>query len=386
MRLRKLTLVLTGFLTGLVVALLLPMGASEASAEVLGQQSLQQLVEGAKKEGRLRIFGGQQLRDKREEALFRAFKGRFGLDIRVDNDNTTTEGPKFSEALVEHHAGLPPTFDAVQGVEDRVIGLLEAGAIQRIDNWETLLREISPEAFKVRHHLSPMGFSGYGFQWLSRVKVINYNPRLISKDELPQTRAAMGDPKYQGMYSLPPFVSEALYGPLVYPKAQWLDIVRSWGAWKPPIVHYAEGIKRMLLGAIRFLPSNDYYLWEVKARDAEAPIGMSFFKDLTPIQFGFYFVRKGARHPNVATLFVLWMSTPEANRVLEDVDTGSPQANLNLGTGPISRQIMEALNRDKVKPVSWYDSEKHFELFRWYRTTEGQAYAKELVRAQTGRK
>jgi len=376
---------LAGFFVALKLALLIPTATPAADAQVSGRQVLQKLVEEARKEGQLDIFGGQEVVGKTEQNLMQAFNKRFGLNIKVHVDNTTTEGPKFSQAMLEHQTGLPPTFDAMQGAEDRVLLLQEAGVIQRVDNWEALLREISPEAFKAHKQLSPMGFGGFGFQWISRLKVINYNPTLISKEELPQTRLELGNPKYQGMYSLPPFVSEALYGVLVYPKAQWLETVKSWGKSKPPIIHYPEGIKRMLLGELRFLLSNDYYYWDIKAKNPNAPIGISFFKDLTPMQFSFYFVRKGARHPSAATLFSLWMATPEANRIFENPGIGTVQANLSLGTGPISRQILEMVNKDKVKMVSWYDSEEAFNTFRWYTTKEGAAYARDLFKAQTGR-
>ena len=79
------------------------------------------------------------------------------------------------------------------------------------------------------------------------------------------------------------------------------------------------------------------------------------------------------------------MATPEANRIFENPGIGTVQANLSLGTGPISRQILEMVNKDKVKMVSWYDSEEAFNTFRWYTTKEGAAYARDLFKAQTGR-
>ena len=52
----------------------------------------------------------------------------------------------------------------------------------------------------------------------------------------------------------------------------------------------------------------------------------------------------------------------------------------------MSRQISQALDKENIKPVSWWDSKKNQDLLRWYATDEGRAYSRELSAAQTGRK
>ena len=96
-------------------------------------------------------------------------------------------------------------------------------------------------------------------------------------------------------------------------------------------------------------------------------------------------VRKGAKSPNAAKLFALWATTSEANRIFENLDYAAT-GNLLLNTGPMSRQISQALDKENIKPVSWWDSKKNQDLLRWYATDEGRAYSRELSAAQTGRK
>ena len=121
MRLSRILSMLAGFFVALKLALLIPTATPAADAQVSGRQVLQKLVEEARKEGQLDIFGGQEVVGKTEQNLMQAFNKRFGLNIKVHVDNTTTEGPKFSQAMLEHQTGLLPTFDAMQGAEDRVL-------------------------------------------------------------------------------------------------------------------------------------------------------------------------------------------------------------------------------------------------------------------------
>jgi Bacterial extracellular solute-binding protein len=355
-----------------------------AAEQVSGKRLLQQLIEGARKEGQLNVFLVDSLTERGSRELNDAFNRRFGLNVKF-NASHGTASREFPKIIEEAKIGLPPSYDAIYTTEGHIFPMLEIEIVERIQNWEALLKEMSPEAYQVRDKVSPLDLSGYAFAWGTRAKVINYNPDLISETELPQTRKDLGSPKYEGAYFLPPFITEAEYGILFQPKDKWLEIVRSWSRWKPPILTYEAGLQRMFLGEFKFAPSNDYYQFKYKGRDPKTPIGLAFFKDLTPLTYAWNFVRKRARHPNTATLFVLWATSPEANRIFENLDY-SATGNLLLGTGSMSRQINEALDKRKVKVLSWWDSRENQAALRWYATDEGRAYLKELSAAQTGRR
>ena len=371
----------------LLFLMLVPQGAMrQARAQVSGKQLLQQLIEGARKEGQIDWFPVPDLKTEDVRAVAQVFNKRFGLNIRLNAEVAGNIAAVFSKALMESKSGLSPTFDVMYGPDHRGVLLWQNGGVDRIDNWEALLREISPETYAVRDVVSPVDLAGYAFLWGTRVKAMNYNTRLISEADLPKTHVELGDPKYKGMYPLPPFITEAEYGPLIYPKDRWLEVVRSWSALGPPIIAYRASVTRMLLGEFKFMPSNAYYVWEVKAEDPKAPIGLGFFKDFTAISYIFHVVRKGAKHPNAAKLFTLWATSPEANAIFESGKFGGITPNLALGTGPVSSEIKKKLGERGVKTVSWFDSKQTLQALLWYDTTEGGQYAKELSRAQTGRK
>ena len=104
------------------------------------------------------------------------------------------------------------------------------------------------------------------------------------------------------MYSLPPWITTAMFGILKYDKNEWLDTVRSWGRNKGHMLTFAAGIERLLLGELSFLYANAYYYFEQKALDPNAPIGLSFFQDITNLHRAMNVVLEGTRHPNAASL------------------------------------------------------------------------------------
>ena len=350
-----------------------------------GQQTLQQLIEGARKEGQLNWYPVSSLGTDGAKAISQVFNKRFGLNLRINADVSGNISTVFSKAIVESKSGIPPTFDVLYGPDHRAFEVKEAGGLERIDNWEAILKEMSPEAYAVRQKVSPLDIAGYGFLWANRIKCLNYNTDLITEADLPQTIADLGNPKYKGAFSLAPFVTDAEFGTLIYPKDKWMEIVRTWGALNPAIMTYEAGVQRMLLGEFKFLPSNGEYIFEVKGKNPKAPIGVSFFKDLTANSYVFHMVRKNAKNPNAAKLFTLWTTTPEANRFFEVDFITSP--NLVLGTGPISKQLNALLKERNIKPVSWFDSKESLEKLLWYyRTDEGKRYVAEMAKARTGRR
>jgi ABC-type Fe3+ transport system substrate-binding protein len=356
-----------------------------APSEAQGQQSLQQLIEGARKEGQLNWYPVSSLGGDGAKAIAQVFNKRFGLNIRINADVSGGISTVFSRAIVESKSGLPPTFDVMYGPDHRAFELKVSGGLEQIENWEALLKEISSEAYAVRDKVSPLDIGGYAFLWANRIKCMNYNPTLIKESELPQTIADLGNPKYKGAFPLAPFVTDAEFGTLVYPKDRWMEIVRTWGALNPPIMTYEAGVQRMLLGEFKFLPSNGEYLFEVKGKNPKAPIGIAFFKDLTANSYVFHMIRKNAKNPNAAKLFALWTTTPEANHFFESDYITSP--NLVLGTGPISRQLNALLKERDIKPVSWFDSKENLEKLLWYyQTEEGKRYVAEMAKARTGRR
>jgi len=376
---RVVIMFITGLVMGaasLLLSLTVPQVAGAASAE--GKQAFQKLVEAVKKEGQLDLPTGT-LAEKGAKEMTEAFKRRFGLTINVASTTGTMESQEFNKAVAETKGGIPPTYDLLDGSAENVLNLIDAGGAEPIANWEILLAEIVPEAYLVRHGVSPGPLAGYGFVWSTRTLALLFNPKLISERELPRTWKEKGDPKYKGAFSVPPWISAATMGILSYNKDEWLDIIRAVGRNKRDVLTYDAGVQLMMLGELRFLYGNAGQFFEHKLRDPNAPIGMTFFSDITTVRQVMYVVRKGARHPNAAKLFTLWASSAEAGRIF---DKDSSIENVVLGKGATTEKIVAVLKERNIKPLSWFDNSQTLEKLRWFETKEGRDYARALATAQ----
>lgn len=347
-----------------------------------GPRLLQQLVEGARKERvlNLRVVSQGQMADQGVRVLENAFNQRFGLNIRMQPDTVLNESAVFTKSITELKAGIQPTNDLLQGDRENPLLLKEAGGAAPIQQWETLLAEIAPEAYKVRHKISPSPIAGYGFAWATRIYALLYNPKLISKQELPRTHKDVGNPKYRGAFSLPPWLSVANKGILKYDKDEWLETVRAWGRNKADMLTTAAGVSRVVLGELKFVQAETYYYTEEKAKDPNAPLEMTLFEDFVSTTEPSYVVVRGARNPNAATLFALWATSAEANRIFEKY---SFYENLFLGTGHLSQRLLRFMKERNIEPVGFFDSAQTVQKLQWLVTAEeGREYSRALARAQ----
>lgn len=366
-----------------VVAALILLGTSshgEAASAPDGKKMLQDLVEGARKEGQLEVMITSSAGEKGARELITAFKKRFGLDsLNISPDLSGQESQKFNRAVAESKSGIPPTFDLMQGEAANVLSLIDVNGAERVENWQAILAEAVPESFKLKEKVSPETLAGWGFLWSTRTVALLYNPKLIAEADLPKTWKQKGDPKYRGAFSMPPWISALLMGILKYDKNEWLEIVRAMGRNKRQVFTYDAAAQRMLLGDLKFFYGNADIYFDQKLRDPSAPIEETFLEDLTTMRQVLYVVRKGAKHPNAAKLFALWATSAEANDIFE---RHAYIENLVLSKGPISQKIAKVLKDRNIKVWSWFDSPETVAKFRWFESKEGKEYANAVARAQ----
>ena len=347
--------------------------------------TLSELIAKAKQEGALNATIPSSITGKTTQPLAAAFKKRFGLDIQITI--TAIENPEsFPKALAETKAGRTPTYDVIDGADTDHVTLLGVGGTQKVDNWKELLTEVNPlvRSGKVPpDQLSPKPLDGFAFAYLSWEKSLAYNPRLISVDKLPKTHADLGDPRYKGMWTQPPWTTHWDPGPVVVPNVsteQWIEIVRKAGRNAGAVQTESAGIQRMLLGEYAFTMANTYYYFMYKSKDPQAPIAITFFKDFNVSSTALYAVRKSARNPAAGTLFALWMGTPEAESIWQTVNF----YNQAWGDSEVDRKVRQIKEESGAKMVEVIRTEKGLEFLKWLGTEEGRKYKESLGRAIRG--
>ena len=336
------------------------------------QELLNKLVEGARKEGELVVWGIQGMGDDGGRALGKAFNARFGLNLRFKYDQAGATGEKFSRAIMETQMGLPASYDAMYAPDHRIVKLIEKGGVEPIERWELLLPEgVDPK------YTSPPAVAGQGFSFGNRVKLIVYNSKLISLKDLPQTTKEVGLPKYKGKFYTAPWTTGPIFGVLVYSREEWLEIMRGWGQNKVTTIRSRGGVDRMMLGEFAFEPfSNEHYYFELKEKGD--PAGMAVFKDLVPLTYLFHITRKNARHPNAGKLFALWATGPEATQIFEKY---SWTGNIATKASKVGSGVLEEVAKIGAKLVSWFDSKENLSKLEWFGTKEGEAYEEKIALA-----
>ena len=103
--------------------------------------------------------------------------------------------------------------------------------------------------------VSPAPFTGYSLMQGNRVKVMLFNPKLVTADQMPDTYEDFGNARYRGKYMVPPWSSTWEMGMLVYPRDQWLNVVDDAGKNAAGVLHFEGSLDRILSGDLPFAQS-----------------------------------------------------------------------------------------------------------------------------------
>lgn len=372
----------------LVIGLALAVAAHGGTAPTMGKQLLNDLIAKVQQEGELNITAVPTMAGVARQ-MEQAFLNRFGLKIRINLNPAADETPSWSKMLAAVKAGSVPEYDAYLSDDVKVAAGKKDNLLKAIDNWELLLAEVNPlvGSGKVKPEQIAWGaLKGYAIAWHNRVHGIMYNTKLISKTDVPQGHVDITNPKYKERYVVAPFVTMWLYGPLLYPKDKWLKVVEEIGKNAAAVLTFAAGSQRVNLGEFAFQPLNLSSYWVTKSKDPQAPVAVHWPTDFVQNQNVTYTVSAKARHPAGAALWVLWMTTPEAQQLWQS-EIHAP--NIMYGESALDLEVRSALSELKkkgAKVVSWFDSPETEAMMEWYGTREGTDYRKRLENALRQRK
>jgi len=368
-----------------VALLLIGFMVTPAFAGSKGKQLLNDLIEKARKEGSLATAAVTQV-GPGVPNLRRAFNKRFGLNLKITAALGDQAG-KFAKMLITLRAGGRPQFHSLTGGANDAIVMVEKGYVPPIKNWKLLLAEINPAvgSGKVKpSEVSPDVVGGSGFIWGTRTKVMVYNTKLATEKTIPRRLIDLADPKFKGKFTVAPWTDTFEMGLIVYKdKDKWLKTLDKIGKNASGVMRFQPALNRILLGEFPYTFMNSAEYWGVKAKDASAPVAMHWFSDYTPLSPMMYLVPKGSRHPAAGALWTLWMTTREAQKI---VQAASPQENLLFGESDIDNRSRAAIKRSGSRLISYLDSPENLKVLKFWATEEGRKYRAQLKRNVTQRR
>lgn len=320
---------------------LLLFGACFITAPVAIAAPLDQYVEGAKKEGSVRV--GITIREKVQgkvagQKYLDAFQKRYPF---VKLNFKRIGGARERNRLISEMSGGVVNFDVATVSETMVPTIVDAKLIQTVD-WAKL------GVPDVLRHPRNVGVS-----LRTPVFGIGYNRELVS-DQVAKsfTWETCTDPKWKGKTAAddrPQHLKELYH---VWGKEKTLDYARRWAANKPAMEpSRSTGAQKLESGAYHMICG----MARRQAKDLQVYGGVKsigiVFPEPVPVGVGdLIFVTQKAKSPNAATLFIAWTATKEAQNVLDDVDfSGHPSFEGN--------DINDVIKGKKVAYGSWEHSE-----------------------------
>jgi len=283
-------------------------------------QTLNDLIAGAKKESEIAFvagattFGGP----KAFSELQAVFNKKFGLNARINLTagpsmpamaaRIITEAKAGGKSSTDVHLGPPATHAELHN--DR---LLERVNYSKLFPWVTKEMEILPSE-TVLVYTSLQG--------------ILYHSTLLPKDKAPKTYEDLVDPRlsrtWAGKMAIPPYTSWLVELSLIWGEKKVIEYARKLLPLSAGQVRYGEIEERVSSGEYLVMANSGSAveaMWEWQAKGAPLvgvtasdPVLTSYF------QLG---VPKNSAHPNLAKLFVAFMASPEAQRIVEKYEKRS---------------------------------------------------------------
>jgi ABC-type Fe3+ transport system substrate-binding protein len=327
---RKLALILTA------AALLAPLAASQAQTPA-SNSTLNAMIEGARKEGQLSIVVGEGTLGGSNSGLGAAFNKYYGLNLDV----RFTPGPPMpnviAQVVQQYQAHHEAVTDVVVGYANHMMDLIAGNAGEKVDwkSWAPNLQRaelVSPEGIAVPVMSSTVG--------------IAYNTTVFQGSDIPTKFADLLNPKLKGHVATTPYASsfDRLATPDMWGKEKTLDFARKLSAQVGGLIRCNE-MDRIASGEFDAFAltcsQNDVLATAAKG----APVGFSLASDAPIVMPLYEAVPATASHPNAAKLWINFMSSPEAQKILYNVSF----ADLDALPGSKTGQSIDALRDKGVK-------------------------------------
>ncbi len=320
----------------LVVALLI--GLVAAPLNFVTGQVPNQILEGAKREGRLKV--GITVRWEEggkpgAKRMVEAFQARYPF-VKVEYERVG--GSRERERVFTEMAAGKVTYDVTALSQTQVPIALKANVAEIID-WRSL--KIPPQ------HIHP---EGAGVYYRQQLYGISYNRKLLPESVAEKfTWEDCANPKWRKKVAMDtrPRHLEIFWQPQVWGREKTLAHARQLAENQTVFERDRSGaMTKLALGEYPIVCGAFYSSYYEHTRSGgKENIGFHWAEPI-PINMGeVVFVPKGAAHPNAARLWILWSLSEEGQTILDEVEgSASP-----FFPGTQAARII------KGKKVAWYE-------------------------------
>ena len=300
-------------------------------------KELADIIAGAKQEGQLSIVVGEGTLGGSNSGLAAAFNQYYGfaLDVRF------TPGPPMPNMIAavvqQNQAQHAAVTDVIIGYANHMTDLIAANAGMKVD-WASWAPNLERPDLVSRE--------GVAVPVMSSTPGIAYSTAVFRGDDVPRTFHALLDPKLKGHVATTPYASsfDRLATDDMWGKEKALEFARQLSAQVGGLIRCNE-LDRIASGEFDAFgltcSQNDALAMAAKG----APVGFTLASDAPIIMPLYEAVPATAAHANAAKLWINFMSSPEAQKLLYDVGF----ADLESLPGSKTGESIAALREKGVK-------------------------------------
>ena len=268
--------------------------------------TLDELIAGAKKEGSIELYSPSQLTNRGAQELAEAFNRKYGLKIKMYFSPSGSMTRDVGKLIGMAATGVAPEWDLFVATDSHH-GRLWLKKLHEPFDYANL--GVDPNLITYDK----------GVVSIAHMFILPaYNKKILPAEDFPKSWEDLLNPKWKGgklgMASSVHHLARLAVGPWGEEKAT--QYVKGIAAQEPILGKLGEMYNRLLIGEIQVSVT----LIDTFIRRAEkkgAPLSLA--EGIEPVISAQFMggVPKGAEHPNVAYLFIAFLTTPEAQNIWE---------------------------------------------------------------------
>lgn len=326
-----------------------PSPSAAAAGSPASADELHQIVAAAQQEGHLSLVWSELPFGQAStvQQLISGYKQAYGLNIDVTYAPGTDMNTFANSSVLEYQGNQPSSSDVIIGAATIMDYLIQAGDVQD-GHWMDWAPNVTDPGM-----VAP---GGIGVHFGAYFPGIEYNTQLFTPDTAPKTMQDLLKPEFKGKVATTPYAAhfDELSSPEVWGEQRTLD--------------YAQQLTSQLAGLIRCGSESRIISGEFPAfglacgsQDTDpliaqgAPLAYVIPSDAAIIDYWYMAVPKNSAHPNAAKLWVNYIVSPAAQKILWDTaDVDDP-----LVAGSHSAQQVATLRSQGASvtevDVAWYE-------------------------------
>ena len=282
------------------------------AATITPSPELQQVIDGAKKEGKLTLSYAANILGGSEGAEIGAagIKKEFGVDIDVTYFPGPSFAPMAAKLLTEMQAGQPASTDLYNGTAVEVTPQLSKGLFRKVPWLELYPSRITPQIAEA---------DSRALRIVTKLPGILYNKKVAPQFGKADKVSDLLKPEFKGKLYTTPYLAgfDVLVAKDVWGYEKTENFIEQYAENIGGLVSCA-GVDRIASGEIPALALS------CSGSEAHLPkyggvLGEAVLLDIASRRFDYLCVPTNAAHPNAAILFALYASSPEGQmKILHD--------------------------------------------------------------------